>query len=258
MYKLNRYLYAIMAIVMITLINPLQAKADLFNIQFVSEDLVFGGTIPVAYTGIGVTGITGSSSSDYWNQAVGTTGTISPLLLASTGLSSPLLPNAQVAFNGQTSTGFYDGSGFSGGTYNNLMTGYLSTGSQSSMTFTGLKASSQYDLYVYSQGNNNKDQLNINIVNGVSASTSESHADASTFIQGQNYLKIQVTTDNQGGFVMNYSPVTPNTIVPLTHNVGIINGIQLSSAVPEPSTVTLIGLGGLLVAFRLRKSPVAI
>ena len=76
MYKLNRYLYAIMDIVMITLINPLQAKADLFNIQFVSEDLVFGGTIPDAYTGIGVTGITGSSSSDYWNQAVGTTGTI--------------------------------------------------------------------------------------------------------------------------------------------------------------------------------------
>ena len=140
------------------------------------------------------------------------------------------------------------------------MTGFIATNpdflGSYQMTFSGLKGSAKYDLYVYTQGNTIGNNLKVEITGGVNSSgqtTIPSDPTKSTFIEGQNYLVIPVTTTAEGGFILNYSSLDGNG-----SGEGIINGMQLSSAVPEPSTVTLIGLGGLLIAFRLKRSPVAI
>ena len=56
---------------------------------------------------------------------------------------------------------------------------------------------------------------------------------------------MKATTDANGDLLINYSNAVGR---------GVINAIQLSSAVPEPSTIVLMGLGGLLLIVRLRKS----
>lgn len=252
MYKFRRYLYALVAIAMITLTIPLQAKAELINIQFADQN-------STAFSGAAKIG----SSGDFWNHAEGTHGIVNPLTYSDSTSSG-----AGLEFFGDTTTQVADGSGFMlphppdqpVGPYEYLMTGFIATNPASlgsyQMTFTGLKGSAKYDLYVYTQGNTINNSLKVEITGGVNSSgqtTIPSDPTKSTFIEGQNYLVIPVTTTAEGGFILNYSSLDGNG-----SGEGIINGMQLSSAVPEPSTVTLIGLGGLLIAFRLKRSPVAI
>ena len=255
MYKFRRYLYALVAIAMITLTIPLQAKAELINIQFADQN-------STAFSGAAKIG----SSGDFWNQAEGTDGTVNPLYYSNSTPSSPKPSGAKVDFSGDTTTQVWDGSGFIGshppvGPYENLMTGFIATNpdflGSYQMTFSGLKGSAKYDLYVYTQGNTIGNNLKVEITGGVNSSgqtTTPSDPTKSTFIKNQNYLVIPVTTTSAGGFILNYSAISLSD----GSGEGIINGMQLSSAVPEPSTLILIGLGGLLLAFRLRRSPVAI
>lgn len=244
MHNIRRFLYAIVSVAMIALSTPLQAKAELINIQFVTED-----SGPPAYTGQTIAGIPGSTPSSVWNQAVGFNGQIKPLQ-NSFGTD---IKDSSVTFLGETSTVFYDNSNFVGSPYENLMTGYISTNKGASMTFTGLNANAKYDLYVYTQGNTEGQQLQVGI-NGVTQKyTSTSNLNLNTFQEGTNYLKVQVLTNGSGGFTLNY---VPKNIAGL--NEGIINGLSLSSSAPEPSTVVLVGIGGLLLAFRLRRSPLLI
>ena len=88
-------------------------------------------------------------------------------------------------------------------------------------------------------------------VNGLTQTTTPTDYTASTFIKGQNYLEFNATTDNSGALLISYMSA-PGTA---HKEEADINGIQLASApTPEPSTLVLMGIGGLLVAFRFRKS----
>ena len=252
MYKIKQYLYAIISGAMIVLSMPLQVKADLINIQF-SQDI-----LSINYTG----GAQIGGGSDFWNQATAVSGTINPLLY-----SNSISSGAQVKFAGDTVNLLTKtATGFTGGAYENLMRGYIATYYSSdaplfnSMTFTGLKGNTQYDLYVYTQGDYNGNQLNLSVTGGtgpdINATTNSTQITAGQFILNQNYVDIKVQTSSAGGFVLNYAGL------PVGTQLGVINGIQLytpGATAPEPPTVALIGFGGLLLfAIRLRKSPLVI
>lgn len=143
-------------------------------------------------------------------------------------------------------TGGWSGSyGFDVTPYAGLMNGYLFTNgsnptdSYGTITFSGLSASTPYDVYLYSQGDSATGGRQLGVtVNGTSYTTYSSVADASAFIEGQNYLLIHATTDASGDLAIGYNQAA------LEAN---INGIQIA-AVPEPGTIVLLGVGGLAVA----------
>ena len=156
-------------------------------------------------------------SGDYWN-----------LLTAYSGTSS--LMDSQDASSGISFTwaahGLQGGSssdGFSGGSYANLMGGYIynliSNGSQT-MSFANLSADASYTLYIYTQGDSVSGGRETSVTDsGTTYTTTPTDATASTFIAGQNYLEITGTTDGSGNLQFTYQAAV---------NEADINGIQLS------------------------------
>ncbi len=224
---------------------PLEAKAELVNVQF-------GGD--TNYVGKGVIG----GSTDFWNQSLDAVQQLS--LKDSGGINNSgvvVYWSEDITSIGNTTNGFETK------TQENLMGGYIYTSdptvysapdvNTNKIRFSGLDRSTQYDLYVYTQGEKatsgerltiSGDQLTAE--GGVHSITSRaSVGTASNFISGQNYLLLKATTDANGDLLINYSSAAGR---------GVINGIQLSSAVPESSTIVLMGIGGLLLVVRLRKS----
>ena len=72
----------------------------------------------------------------------------------------------------------------------------------------------------------------------------------SSFSEGLNYLAVNVIADNQGKIGITYAPF----IISGTTNQGDINGVVLSSTAhaPEPATLVLLSIGGMLVAVKLK------
>ena len=224
---------------------PLEAKAELVNVQF-------GGA--TNYVGKGVIG----GSTDFWNQSENAVQRLS--LMDSGGNTDSgvvVYWSEDIANIGNTSNGFEHQ------TQENLMAGYIYTSDTTvysdtgivtnKIKFSGLSINTQYDLYVYTQGEKeiSGQQLTISgdqltaLGGGHSITSSASVGSTDHFILGQNYLTMKATTDANGDLLINYSNAVGR---------GVINAIQLSSAVPEPSTIVLMGLGGLLLIVRLRKS----
>ena len=231
---------AVIAFAMVLLIGPLQAKAELINIQFQSSGFAFSG--PAADPLLGGT----------WNQlTTGGNGT-SGLLANSTGGTTA----ASVTWTGGGIWNRPNGFGSPAAGSSALMTSYLynvGTGSQT-ITFDNLQHDTTYKLYIYTQPDNSYDaggrQLTVSVNGGATQTATPSSTTASTYIPGQNYLAVTGTTNSIGQLQITYNGggIGPK-------NEADINGIQLYSApAPEPSTYVLMGIGGLLVAsFRLKR-----
>jgi hypothetical protein len=211
---------------------------SLFDVQF--------NTSGHQQTGAAVTG----QSGDYWNLLTTDSGTSS--LMDSQDASSGV--SFTWASQGLEGSGDYS-SGFSGGSYANLMGGYIYTASPShnNMSFANLPADASYTLYIYTQGDEASGGRQLGVVDesafygsGPVYVTTPTDATANTFIAGQNYVEITGTTDGSGNLPFSYGYETTE---------GDINGMQLIiTSVPEPSTLALAGLGGLsLLLFRRRK-----
>ena len=218
------------------------ANAALYNIEF--NGYPDPGTIArpsQQYSGKGaVLGATG----DYWNIETGISSGPTALLDSkknSSGISFAYSGTAAGNI-GPTSPS----NGFNGTPYAKLMSDYISVqpGHTGLLIFNGLKSGVTYTLYVYSQGvvgsNNGL------IVNGVSAITN--NAGASSF----DATNLYVTSFTASGTSKTITFDDPGTN---SRSRGLINGLQLSTPVPEPSSVALVGIGGLLlVAFQLKRS----
>lgn len=129
-----------------------------------------------------------------------------------------------------------------------LMRGFLDSGvTGSTVTVTGIHFP-QYDLYIYTDGNNGgATTTGQYTANGITVTTTDlANTDyTNAYVLGQNYIVIPglsgdltlTATGSAGGFS---SP---------------INGIQLvSTPVPEPSSFALLGVGGLGLVVRRRRA----
>lgn len=212
-----------------------QAFAQLINIDYVDPWSL------KTFRGEAVAG----TSGDYWNMVTDYSGGAVLNLKDRQENTTTVSISTQVQM---APNPFYSGSGFSGTTNENLMNSFIfsNDGATRSITFGGLNADSSYVLYLYTQGDDlsSGDKLGVS-VNSVSYVTGQSDGSASSFIVNQNYLQIDALTDSAGNLVINYWRVAGQAN---------INGIQLSSPIPEPASIVLLGFGGIAVAMLKRRT----
>jgi len=229
--------FAVAVLFALLFIGVNSANADLIGINF-----LHGGSIPVG----GVAGAPGVAQ-DSWNNISGSTGGTESTLIDDSGAVVPGLSVTWQA-NGTWRTSFTGGN-----SDKNLMTGYLDNsiagGSEDTfVTVNGISTSlfpNGYDVYVYFGADSNGRTGEVS-----DGTTTFSYTTASadgTFDDSSDYL---LTTDTVAGSPnANYaifSGLTGSSVtidlIRGSSNSGIY-GIQLVSAIPEPSSALLLGIG---------------
>jgi len=195
--------------------------AAILNVQFGNQN----GT---AYTGAAVVGTAG----DYWNFLNHGNGTNVALEDSASDATSMTL-----TWQGGDATAPFD-YGFEFTAYADLMAGYLYNTSLQVMNVDGLTPDTSYDLYIYTQGDSASDgrEIQVSVNGGSDYSTGPTVSSASTFILGQNYLDIAVTSDGSGQLSIATTPT-------LEADINGFQLVQTDSATPEPSTLGLLAAG---------------
>lgn len=134
-------------------------------------------------------------------------------------------------------------SSLSGTSYAALFDGYMTATSTRTISFTGLDPNANYEMVVYSQGETGR--TTTLQINGTTVLTN-TNSTATTLQSGVNYALIStgLSSDSNGALSFTY--------------LGQISGFQLKelSAAPEPASMVLLGVGGVLAAAaKLRRKP---
>jgi hypothetical protein len=215
----------------VTLLNCFVTQAyagTLININFKKNSLAGNN-----YTGIAQS----PSSGTYWNN------------LYTFNDTSVALKNSLNVNTSATVSYVFDSKPYGVTTLpaTNLMNSYLDTGinKTGTMSFSGL-TNGYYNVYVYSQGVTGTTTSSLNVsVNGTVYSTSNTSSSLTTFQLNKNYLVIPVSV-TKGTLVMDYYGSATTS--------GYLNGLQLDyvAALPEPGSLMLLGVGGMIILVFLR------
>lgn len=230
---LHRYLLtAALAIPAMASATP--ARAALIDVQFSGTfSFVCGYACPYfspQQTGAAVLGTNG----DQWNEFFAS-GASNQVLTDVGGAATSVLLSFS-ADGAYTAAANYDA--FQGTTVAGLMQGYLVN--NIAMTLTGLTPGQGYDLYLYTQGDNNSAgrAIGLSATGGTAATASQTNA--STLIQNDNYVLLQPVADAFGDIAIGQYYVAGEANV---------NGFQLvATDAPEPGAISVLGVGLLALA----------
>jgi hypothetical protein len=134
-----------------------------------------------------------------------------------------------------------------GSPYSNLMQDEVYTTAPETLTLSGLAANQNFDLIIYSAGDQNLGTGNTEkegtfTVNGITQNTIWDGT-TSTLIAGKTYVQFSATSDGSGNLVINYGGTPAATGV---NQETDFTGFQLR-VVPEPSTWALLAISGALL-----------
>lgn len=121
-----------------------------------------------------------------------------------------------------------------------------------SFTFTGVEPS-KYNVYVYTTASKTTtNRLSATISSSVGTSYTDQITDTdgstySTFVEGKNYLVLPVTVGADGALTLTY---TGNGLS--SDDIGRVQGLELQP-VPEPSTFTMLMVGGAAIMIYIRR-----
>jgi hypothetical protein len=218
-----------------------------------------------AGAGSAVTGAAGVLNTVIWNNLTTANGTQNNLNADNLGVSTPTAASVTWSSpNTWSSRGRGEENNTApAGNSNNLMTGYLDTGSQGgqgvSIALTGLPiVSPTYDVYVYIQGGVNGRGGNYAVA-GQTKEHTVTGPFTGTFVEdtidpgstaGSNYLVFHGLTGTS--FTLTSDATVAASGTDLTQRAGI-NAIEIVAVVPEPGALAFVGLGaGALLARRRR------
>jgi hypothetical protein len=213
-----------------------------------------------AATGPDVTGTAGYVPADNWNNATGTSGTFSNLV-DSNGTST----SADVSWQVFNLWDLQNGDG--NGADQDMMSGYLDNfgagGPSDFITISGIQPNKGYDVYVYFNrgastysGLNATDGINNNTYYGFDNVGSYSEIGYSltsddNIGDGWTSANVFLFEDYIGSTLDLDNPDNPGA--PGDWKT-YVQGIQLVVTVPEPSSTALLGLGGLALVLRRKRS----
>ncbi|MEM6886448.1 MAG: hypothetical protein AAF571_15610, partial [Verrucomicrobiota bacterium] len=138
-----------------------------------------------------------------------------------------------------------------------VMLDYMNVASNNkgSLTFSGLQANQDYDLYFYAYGDN-VGQNSVIEINGVAQQTSDPTG-LTTLTEGRHYVKFSsITSSALGEIFAEYgSPgaawTTPIVDADANTNFGVMNGVQIV-AVPELTSFAYVLAFGFFALIRRR------
>ncbi len=247
---------AVAAVAAVSLAGTSHGSVVAVDVQFIGS----GGSTPAsfsgnqgAYTGDGVT-------SPVWNVITIPSGSQSPGttngLLASTGTATSV--NAAYNFQGIYTTYSATSPG------NNLLRTYTNSvsGYGNNVTLSGLTDNGSYQLYLYAADGSYNSGGSLFTFGAGAASTAPGSNDETVapathsgdFQENANYVVFNVTASATGTIEIIPKPLSGT---PTYRNGGTLNGLQLvSSSVPEPATLGLVGVGalGLMLIGRKRRT----
>jgi hypothetical protein len=252
----------------ILLFNAGSIQAQLIDVDFngnsVGTDYGGGGVATgPSQTGAAVIG----SAGDIWNGLADSSFTFAtyPSGMSASGLALNYA-------NGSSSTVMLSLSAASGGSYDanepswgntsafttaaspysNLMQDEIYSTPVATLTLSGLAANQNYELVVYSAGDQNLGADTVKTgtftVNGVTQTTSW-NGTTSTLTDGVTYDIFSALSDGSGNLVIDYGGTPAASGVNTETD---FNGFQLE-AVPEPSTWAILAVAGVLLAGFRRK-----
>jgi hypothetical protein len=205
---------------------PASASADLIDVHFADyvDTAIASGAAVIG------------SSGDKWNNLTGTPGQSTPVTLVNSGNAST---NVKLTW---TAAGDYTipNPGSANTANHNLMTSYIITNgaTQSTgnvVTISGLTPGGTYSLYLYTESNQHEGtEYN---VNGVTGTTN--YNNQTGFVLNDDYAHLSsVTATSLGVITINFWENTG-----ISSSQAVLNGFQLTSATPEPTSMTLLALG---------------
>ena len=243
------------ALALTTVLASSSARAELLlDVQF--EGGQYSSTPAPLQSGAAEIG----SAGDIWNgfSSGSTPSTLSGAALLAADDTASGVSLSYSFGGGYTGVGAANNTGnnFYGTPYANLMRGFYSAyGTPGTVTLTGLPANTQFNLYLYGEGNATDDRQTVfSTSGGTGTLTLTPNKNLGTFTSPtdnpseNNYGVLSTTSSATGVLTITVAEATGNK------DSADVNGFQLQEVVPEPSTAWLVpGCAAILgLAFRSR------